>query len=136
MSGQKLIKMDALRNSYEKLGLSSIMTYVQSGNVIFKSKDDEFNKLEQKISRQIEKDFGFNVPVIVLSINNLKQIIDNNPFLKDPKKEQTFLHVTFLSAKPDKYDFKTIEEKKTEWRRNYFCRQCCLLILSQRIRKI
>ncbi|HEY6976364.1 MAG TPA: DUF1697 domain-containing protein [Chitinophagaceae bacterium] len=121
VSGQKLIKMDALRKSYEKLGFHNVSTYVQSGNVIFMGKDGfELNKLGQKISRQIEKDFGFDVPVIVLSIDKLKQIIDNNPFLKDPGKEQTFLHVTFLSSKPDKYDYKTIEEKKQNGEEVFF----------------
>jgi uncharacterized protein (DUF1697 family) len=113
--------MDALRKSYEKLGFHNVSTYVQSGNVIFMGKDGfELNKLGQKISRQIEKDFGFDVPVIVLSIDKLKQIIDNNPFLKDPGKEQTFLHVTFLSSKPDKYDYKTIEEKKQNGEEVFF----------------
>lgn len=112
VSGQKLIKMDALRKSYENLRFHNVTTYVQSGNVIFAGNDIELNKLEQKISRQIEKDFGFEVPVIVLTIDKLKQVIDNNPFLKDPNKDQTFLHVTFLSSKPEHYDHKIIEDKK------------------------
>lgn len=112
VSGQKLIKMDALRKSYENLRFHNVTTYVQSGNIIFAGNDIELNKLEQKISRQIEKDFGFEVPVIVLTIDKLKQVIDNNPFLKDPGKDQIFSHVTFLSSKPEHYDHKIIEDKK------------------------
>ena len=112
VSGQKLIKMDALRNSYEKLGFSSVTTYVQSGNVIFTGNNAKPNELTQTITLQIEKDFGFDVPVIVLTIDNLKQIIDSNPFLKHSDKDTTYLHVTFLSSKPQKNDFKAIEEKK------------------------
>ncbi|MCK9403428.1 MAG: DUF1697 domain-containing protein [Chitinophagaceae bacterium] len=120
VSGQKLIKMDALRKSYENLGFHDVTTYVQSGNVIFAGNDIELNNLEQKISRQIEKDFGFEVPVIVLTIDKLKQVIDNNPFLKDPNKDQTFLHVTFLSSKPEHYDHKTIEDKKQNGEEIFF----------------
>lgn len=112
VSGQKLIKMDALRKSYENLGFCNVTTYLQSGNVIFSANNAKPNELAQTITRQIERDFGFDVPVIVLTIDNLKQIIDNNPFLKDSDKDTTFLHVTFLSSKPQKFDFKTIEEKK------------------------
>ena len=114
VSGQKLIKMDALRKLYENLGFHNVTTYLQSGNVIFRSNDIDTHKLEQKIFRQIEKEFGFEVPIIVLSIEKLKYVIDNNPFLKDTNKEIAFLHVTFLSSKPDSYDPKVIEGKKLE----------------------
>lgn len=112
VSGQKLIKMDALRKRYENLGFHNVTTYVQSGNVVFVANDLEINRLEQTISQQIEKDFGFDVPVIVLTIENLKGIIGNNPFFDDPNKDPSFLHVTFLSSKPGHYDPKTIEAKK------------------------
>jgi uncharacterized protein (DUF1697 family) len=112
VSGQKLIKMDALKKSFENMGFQNVKTYVQSGNIIFTCNQFEINELEQKISRQIEKDFGFEVRVIVLTIDKLKQVIDNNLFLKDTDKDQSFLHVTFLSSKPVQYDYKTVENKK------------------------
>lgn len=112
VSGKKLIKMDALRKLYEDLGFHSITTYVQSGNVIFTSETANSEKLAQTISQQIEKEFGFDVPVIVMSIAQLKHIIENNPFANDSQKDKTFLHVTFLSSKPDKFDLNAIEDKK------------------------
>ncbi len=112
VSGHKLIKMDALRNLYENMGFSNVITYVQSGNVIFSYDDIEIISLEKKISQQIEKEFGFQVPVIVLSIEKLKHIIDNNPFAEDKNKDKSFFHITFLSSKPEKYDTITIEDKK------------------------
>ncbi|MDR2921003.1 MAG: DUF1697 domain-containing protein [Tannerella sp.] len=114
VSGQNLIKMDALQKMYKNLGFGNIATYVQSGNVIFNSENAEPEKLGTEITQQIEKDFGFNVPVIVLTIDNLKQITDNNPFTKDLNKDKTFLYVTFLSSNPDEYDIKAIEEKKQD----------------------
>ncbi len=114
VSGQNPIKMDALQKMYKNLGFDNIATYVQSGNVVFKSEIADSKDLGMEITQQIEKDFGFNVPVIVLTIDNLRQIIDNNPFAKDLNKDKAFLHVTFLSSKPDKYDIKAIEEKKQD----------------------
>lgn len=112
VSGQKLIKMDALKKSYESLGFQDVITYLQSGNVIFTDKGIDPDQLAQTISGQIEKDFGFQVPVIVLFIDKLQQIINANPFVKENDKETTFLHVTFLSSIPDGYNLNSIEEKK------------------------
>ena len=120
VSGQKLIKMDALRKLYEQLGFQNVTTYVQSGNVIFTDIDPDYKMLENKISVKIEKDFEFYVPVIVLTIDILKQITDNNPFLKDSDKDPTFLYVTFLTSKPDLYDYKQIEDKKQNGEEIFF----------------
>ena len=114
VSGHKIIKMDALRNLYENMGFVNVITYVQSGNVIFKGEDIEINSLENKISQQIEKEFGFQVPVIVFSIEKLKHIIDNNPFAEDKNKDKSFFHISFLSSKPEKYDTIRIEDKKQD----------------------
>jgi uncharacterized protein (DUF1697 family) len=112
VAGQKLIKMDALRKSYERLGYQNVRTYVQSGNVIFTCQDVEIASLEGAISRQIVKDFGYEVPVMVLTANALKQLIDANPFAKDMNKNPAHLHVTFLSAEPGPFDMKAIDEKR------------------------
>lgn len=94
VSGQKLIKMDALKKAYEDLGFKNVHTYIQSGNVIFQTEEKE---LEQKISGQIQKQFGFEVPVIILTIDDLKQIIGNSPYKEDDTKEICHLYVTILS---------------------------------------
>ncbi len=112
VSGHNLIKMDDLRNVYTSLGFQNIATYVQSGNIIFTVEDTALHLLEQRISQQIQKVFGFVVPVIVLTAIHLKHIIDNNPFLQDPHKDESFMHVTFLSARPNAYNKEIIESKK------------------------
>jgi uncharacterized protein (DUF1697 family) len=112
VGGRNIIHMDALQKMYENLGFHSVTAYLQSGNVIFVDADIEVAQLEQKISSRIKRDFGLDVPVIVMTIDVLKQVVDNNPFFKDPDKDQRFLHVTFLSATPNYYDSKTIEDKR------------------------
>lgn len=120
VSGHNLVKMDALHKSYEGLGFQSVTTYKQSGNLIFTARGSEINELEQIISERIEKDFGIAVPVIVLTIDKLKYIIDNNPFLKDPSKDLTFLHATFLVSKPANYNQKDIEDKRQNGEEVFF----------------
>lgn len=111
VSGQKMIKMDMLKKSFERLGFTSITTYLQSGNVIFRSKETDISGLENTISNQIEKDAGFRVPIIVLSLKMLKQITESNPFLKDRNKDIKFMHITFLSVTPEHIDIKVFEDK-------------------------
>lgn len=120
VSGKNIIKMDALRKMYKNLGFENVTTYVQSGNVVFVSKNIATDKLGHKISGQIKDEFGLDVPVIVLTIDQLKRIVENNPFLKEQSKDRIFFHVTFLSTIPDNYDVKTIEDKKQSGEEIFF----------------
>ncbi len=106
--------MDALKKMYENLHFENIQTYVQSGNIIFSANAIDLKKLETRITSQIEKEFGFEVPVIVLNAEILEDIIKHNPFAKDNQKDISFLHVTFLAGQPKEIDKKNIEDKKQE----------------------
>ena len=103
VSGQKSIKMEALRRLYEGLGFQNVSTYVQSGNVIFTHEDADTDQLEGAIARKIEKEFAFAVTVLVLTAEKLGQVIDNNPFVKESGRLSQHLYVTFLSAKPENH---------------------------------
>lgn len=101
VSGHNLIKMAALRQLYAELGYTDIRTYIQSGNVIFKTESTGSKTLEKTIADKIFTAFGLKVPVIVLTINELKKALDNNPFLNDASKDPSFMHLTFLSDMPE-----------------------------------
>ena len=111
VSRAKTIKMEALRNTFQKLGFENVATYIQSGNVVFKAGETETSVLAAKIAEAIKTDFGFDVPVIVLSRKELKETVENNP-LNDGTKDKAFLHVTFLAEKPAAFNFSEIEAKK------------------------
>ncbi|HNR85491.1 MAG TPA: DUF1697 domain-containing protein, partial [Taishania sp.] len=116
VSGQKIIKMDALRQLFENSGFSNVRTYIQSGNVLFSSEQTNTSELEQLIATQIEKEFGFQVPVLILTHLELQQIVENNPFLNDETKNPAFLHITFLASTPveDAIDQLTIKKAEQE----------------------
>jgi uncharacterized protein (DUF1697 family) len=100
IGGHHKIKMDALRALYESLGLKSVRTYVQSGNVIFKTNERDVGRLTQKIESAIERTFGFRPDVVIRTTAELEDTIRRNPFAKrrgiDPRK----LALTFLAANP------------------------------------
>lgn len=112
VAGKNKIKMDALRNSYESLQCKNVTTYVQSGNVIFQGENIRPVEWGVRISKKIKIDFGFEVPVIVLEIEELQQIVRENPFVKHRDKDAAFFHVTFLGSNPLKSNFDAIALKK------------------------
>jgi uncharacterized protein (DUF1697 family) len=100
VGGNKPIKMDQLRKSFEALGLDRVATYIQSGNVVFKAGKVSSSSLSRKIEEKILGDFGHSVSVILRTADEMKQAIATNPFLKDRGIDPTRLHVTFLSDVP------------------------------------
>jgi hypothetical protein len=61
VGGHKPVKMEQLRKSFEKLGCTNVKTYVQSGNVVFEAPRDPILRWQEKIEKQIARDFGFSV---------------------------------------------------------------------------
>lgn len=111
VSGAKTIKMEALRITFQKLDFENVVTYIQSGNVVFNSVENNTMQLVDKIAAAIQTDFGFDVLVIVLSAAELQSIFKNNP-LNDGTRDTAFLHVTFLAEKPAAFNFSEIEARK------------------------
>lgn len=110
VSGQKKILMTDLKELYENLGFKNVTTYIQSGNVIFKSNkklpDAEF---EKKVEGAIYEKYHFEVPVIIRSEGEMKKTLCSNPFLKEKNSDAKRLYVTFLSEIPAKENVESIE---------------------------
>lgn len=102
MSGQKLIKMDALKGMFDALAFKNVITYIQSGNVVFDTKATDNDKLRAKIEKQLIKELGYEVITIVRSIEEITAVIQQNPFNNIAADDVRKLYVTFLSAIPAK----------------------------------
>jgi uncharacterized protein (DUF1697 family) len=114
VSGQKLLKMGELKSALQELSFDRVTTYLQSGNVVFKAKAQSLDELALKISRQIHQTFGFEVAVVVLSVDQLGQIILQNPFAKEIQDSDAGLYVTYLKTTPCNFDFSLIQSKLQE----------------------
>ena len=99
VGGHKKLKMTDLKLLFEDLGFENVTTYIQSGNVVFSAKDGE--NLEAKISKEIEKRFGWEVSVLVKTAHELTKILKDCPFDKAKKAEAYFM----LLATPPKTEF-------------------------------
>jgi uncharacterized protein (DUF1697 family) len=100
VAGHNMVKMDALRELYESLGLRGAQTYVQSGNVVFRTDAKDLARLQKRIEDGIEKRFGFRTSVVLRSSAELKDVIRRNPFAKRFGIEPNRLVVSFLTGAP------------------------------------
>jgi uncharacterized protein (DUF1697 family) len=98
LAGHHKIKMDELRALCQSLKLRDVQTYVQSGNVIFRTDEKDPTRLAKKIEDAIEKKFGFHAAVVLRTTAELKAIIDRSPFATRKEIEPAKLHVTFLAC--------------------------------------
>ena len=94
------ISMEDLRALCEALGLQGARTWVQSGNVVFQTKEKDLAKLARKIEDAIEKKLGFRPAVMLRTAAEMKSVVARNPFVKRRDIENGKLLVTFLGPVP------------------------------------
>ncbi|RKR15147.1 uncharacterized protein (DUF1697 family) [Maribacter vaceletii] len=84
VSGKKKIIMANLRLLLEKNGFNNVQTYIQSGNIVFNTSEENKSKLEDRIAEIIKKTYDFEVPVVVKTGEEIQYILTNNPY-KNPE---------------------------------------------------
>jgi uncharacterized protein (DUF1697 family) len=94
-----MLPMKELAEIFATTGCTDVVTYIQSGNVIFCAEDKVAKGLGDAITKQVEKRFGLKVPVVLRSASELEVVIRGNPFLKACAAEE-MLHVLFLADRP------------------------------------
>jgi uncharacterized protein (DUF1697 family) len=114
VGGHKKIKMEALRALYESLKLRDAQTYVQSGNVIFRTDERDMSRLAKRIEDGIEKKFGFRPDVILRTAAELKEVVARNPFAKRRGIEPGKLLVSFLASDPGEEGREKIGQMKCD----------------------
>jgi len=112
VGGNHILPMKSLVEILTGLGAQPVATYIQSGNAVFGFPEVNPNELAEKISRAVEKQYGFSPQVLVLERSELLQAILGNPFPEaesDPGK----LHLGFLWTAPPKPDFVKLDLLKS-----------------------
>jgi uncharacterized protein (DUF1697 family) len=94
VGGNKKVEMARLRALMEELGYTDVRTYVNSGNVVFNGP----RRSEKHLESAIAKEFGFDVPVVLRSRDELAEIVQANP-LQEIAKDPSRHLVVFCGAK-------------------------------------
>ena len=101
VAGHGRLAMADLRQSFLSLGYTDVSTYIQTGNVLFRSPTKSTSTLVRQIEGQLEQDFGSSPAVILRTTAELRHVLATSPYAAkgaDPARH----HVTFLAEKPSK----------------------------------
>ena len=112
VGGHGKIKMDALRALYSPLKFESPQSYLQSGNVIFKTSERNLDAVAKRLHSAIEKKFSCSTDVILRTTDDFRTIIKRNPFAKRADVEPGKLVVIFLAADPGNEARKAVLDQK------------------------
>lgn len=97
VSGHNMMKMDVLKTTLEKIGFTNVETYIQSGNVFVDTEEESAAKVGFQIQQEIFKSFGHDVPIVMLTKQDLQACFINNLFLKEKELDVKKLYVAFVS---------------------------------------
>ena len=78
VGGNRKVEMSKLKVCFEALGFANVVTYINSGNVVFSS-DKPQAEVGGLIENEIERKFGFFVPTIVRSYKQIEQVVKQVP---------------------------------------------------------
>ena len=100
--------MKRLKALLDTMGLEDVTTYVQSGNVLFRS---ESPPVAADLEKAIEAEFGIDVTVILRTKAELAKVLKGNPYLKEDV-DRARLYVTFLAETPAAGALDSVERAK------------------------
>lgn len=96
VGGKNRVSMTALKALLEDINFKNVSTYIQSGNVIFSTAENDTLVISKKIESGIEKKLGIRVPVITRTTVELKKAIAQNPFSKLKDRGLESIYITYL----------------------------------------
>ncbi len=97
MAGHNSMKMEDLRKCFESMLFKNVRTYIQSGNVIFESKESSSVKICKTIENGLTKSFGFEISVFLRTPEELQTLTKLSPFKKINTHAESKMFVTFVS---------------------------------------
>ena len=103
VGGKNGLPMPDLTAMFTLAGCEFVETYIQSGNVVFKTDSVLAARIPALIASGIKERFGYRVPMVVRTVEELRDVVKGNPFLStgvDAKR----LHVAFLTDVPESDD--------------------------------
>ncbi len=112
VGAHKRIRMPDLRALVEELGCTDVRTYVQSGNVVFRSHRGAA-PLAKAIEQGIRSELGLDIAVVIRNGKQLERLVAGSPFDRlKPKKSS--LYVTLLAKRPDAKRVRKLREESFE----------------------
>jgi uncharacterized protein (DUF1697 family) len=100
--GKRTVKSADLKAALENIGLAKVRTLIASGNVLFETRAADRTKLRSTLEKTLEAAFGFNIGVVLRSLDEIRAMIASNPFAGvDPNTDCNF-HVLMFAEPMEK----------------------------------
>src|SRR5918998_2031718 len=113
VGGNNVLPMKELVALLENLGSQNVKTYIQSGNAVFQSEEENASLLSNKIRATIKKSHGIEPQVLLLEPEDMERAIESNPF-HEAESEPKTLHIHFLATMPKNPDLGALESIKSD----------------------
>ncbi len=129
VGGHNKMPMVALKALLSGLGLSGVLTYIQSGNVLFQVDEDLMPNLDRLIEDSIHQHFGFDVPVILKTKFEFERIFKACPFSEEKKEKCLFV---VCSKEPDAEKVKHFMEAQSNVAEELAIVKDCLYVYAEK----
>ncbi len=115
ISGKNKIPMAELKKEFERLGHKKVKTYLNSGNVIFSTDENDIESVTKQIAMMIKNQFGLDIPVFVIVKEELEDILRNAPDWWGNEDKEIYDNLIFIIPPTTFTDvFNEIGEPKEE----------------------
>ena len=112
VGGHHIIPMKELKVALETAGCIDVRTYIQSGNVAFRSERADPARLSRQLTGAVSRSHGFEPRVLVRTLADLERAVAGNPFPEADENPKT-VHLFFLATPPKQPDLKALNALKT-----------------------
>lgn len=75
VGGNNRVDMKVLKVAFQDAGMTSVTTYINSGNVIFSSRMRNLDKLAARLEEAIARTFGLDIRVLVRTLDNMREVL-------------------------------------------------------------
>src|SRR5690349_14004133 len=99
--GGHTVKMDPLRDEFERMGFANVSTFIASGNVVFESDEGEAAALETMIEQRLLQWLGYEVATFLRVDAEIARIAEHVAFPEAPRYPTDTEYVLFLRGELD-----------------------------------
>ena len=75
VGGKNMVSMKSLKESFERLKFQAVSTYINSGNVLFRSAEQDARKVESRIDRMLEAEYGLKGRTVVRTLPEMERLV-------------------------------------------------------------
>jgi len=119
--GHKRVEMARLRVMCEGMGFEQVRTYINSGNVVFKTSRSAPAGLSKRIEQRMVAEFGFTASVITRTAAELGRAIEGNPFVKESRSDPSKVFIAFLGQAPKADAIEKLQARASKAERVHCC---------------